>query len=140
MKIATVTFRKMNVDLKYFEVFEDNLGNKSYDYIVPEGLNVELGDYCLVGIRNSQRCEIVRVISLQDEDMYSDQSKEKLMPIVCKVKFDEINNYVEKKKRKEKLEKQINNLYEKVSKLKILETMAKEDSSLAALIEEYKSL
>lgn len=141
MKIATVTFCKVEVNYKFFEVVSDPLGGKnSYDYIIPEGLSVGVGDYCLVGIRNSQRCEVVRIINIQDEDMYSDISKDKLMPLICKVDFKYVMDYAVKAVRKEKLEKQIDNMYKKVSKLKILESMAKEDPSLAALIEEYKSL
>lgn len=140
MNIATVAFCKLEADYKFFEVGTESDWNKKYDYIIPDDLLVGVGDYCLVVIRNSNRCEVVRIINIQDENMYSSTTKDKLMPLVCKVNFEYINKYVDKVKRKEFLEKQINNMYNKVSKLKILEQMAKEDESLAKLVDEYKSL
>lgn len=139
MKIANVAFHDMKINYKSFEL-EQNCYQKTYYYIIPDDMLVAVGDYCLVGIRNDKRCEVVRVINIQDEEMYSNVSKEKLMPLVCKLNFEYITKYVEKEKRKEKLEKLIDEKYKRVSKLKILESMAKEDSSLAALIDEYKSL
>lgn len=139
MRIASVAFHDMKVNYKSFEL-EQNCYQKTYDYIIPDDMLVGVGDYCLVGIRNDKRCEVVRVINIQDEEMYSNVSKEKLMPLVCKLNLEYITKYVEKEKRKEKLEKLIDEKYKRVSKLKILESMAKEDSSLAALIDEYKSL
>lgn len=140
MKIATVSFCKLRVNYTSFTVDVDCRGKNSYDYIIPDDMLVGVGDYCLVGIRNDERCEVVRIINIQDEEMYSDFSKDKLMPLASKIDFDYLHRYVTKKERKEKLEKLIDEKYKKVSKLKILESMAKEDNSLAALIDEYKSL
>lgn len=138
MKIASVEFHKLSLDNKSFGIQEE--ASKFYDYIIPEGMDIKAGDFCLVVIRNSNRCEIVKIIDIQDENMYSDASKEKLMPLASKVDFQFLEKHIEKVIRKERLERQIDDLYKKVSKLKILESMAKEDDSLAKLIDEYKSL
>lgn len=141
-------------------VFRDYIKrNKKYDrdeilyyYKIPPKMKVKIGDFLLVQIKNSTRNEIVRVeIIIKDfftyecertvnsSNSYMPELKELICPL-SKLDFTALEEYVKIKERKEKLEKTIDELYKKVSKLKILETIAKEDKQLAELINEYKGL
>lgn len=147
-KIAGVVFRNAYIDRNdpYNEKDES-----LYYYKIPPKMKVKVGDFLLVEIRGSTRKEIVRVETII-KDFFTYETLQhtknvkyypKLDDLVCplsKLDFSALEEYVSIKERKEKLEKTIEEVYKKVSKLKILESIAKEDPQLKELIDEYKSL
>lgn len=56
------------------------------------------------------------------------------------VDIENLRTVYKNKQRKEELEKIINEKYEKISKIKILEQMCKDDNELTALLKEFKEL
>ena len=145
-KIAGVVFRVYEDRNKEFNKKEEQL----YYYKIPPKMKVKVGDFLLVQVRNSSRKEIVRVETIiKDFFTYECErttNKTYIPPLnelICplsKLDFTALEEYVNIKERKEKLEKTIDELYKKVSKIKILESIAKEDPQLKELIDEYKSL
>lgn len=146
-KIAGVVFRCYTNRNDEYNHKEDQL----YYYKIPPKMKVKVGDFLLVEIKNSSRKAIVRIESIikdfftyetlqhSDNHKYYPNLDELICPL-SKLDFTALEEYVETKQRKEKLEKTIEELYKKVSKLKILESIAKEDPQLKELIDEYKSL
>ena len=147
-KIAGVVFRNAYVDRNNpYNEKEESL----YYYKIPPKMKIKVGDFLLVEIRGSTRKEIVRVETIiKDfityETLQHTKNKQyypSLDELVCplsKLDFSATEEYVAAKERKHKLEKTIDEMYKKVSKLKILESIAKEDPQLKELIDEYKSL
>lgn len=146
-KIAGVVFRCYdNKDTKYNKE-EESL----YFYKIPPKMKVKVGDFLLVQVKNTQRKEIVRIETIikdfftyetlqhTENCKYYPSLDEMICPL-SKLDFTALEEYVNTKERKQKLEKTIDELYKKVSKLKILESIAKEDPQLKELIDEYKSL
>ncbi|MBR3490211.1 MAG: hypothetical protein IKH36_01850 [Bacilli bacterium] len=145
-KIAGVVFRIYEERNKEFDKKDDQL----YYYKIPPKMKIKVGDFLLVQIKQSTRKEIVRVETII-KDFFTYECERtanktympKLDELICplsKLDFTALEEYVKIKERKEKLEKTIDELYKKVSKLKILESIAKEDPQLKELIDEYKSL
>ena len=139
-KIAGVVFRNYTNRNDKYDCKEDQL----YYYKIPPKMKVKVGDFLLVQVRQTNRKEIVRIESII-KDFFTEDHKyyPKLDELICplsKLDFTALEEYVKTKERKEKLEKTIDELYKKVSKLKILESIAKEDPQLKELIDEYKSL
>ena len=147
-KIAGVVFRGAYIERNTpYNEKEESL----YYYKIPPKMKIKVGDFLLVEIKNSTRKEIVRVETII-KDFFTYETLQhskntkyypKLDELVCplsKLDFSATEDYVETKRRKEKLEKTIEEVYKKVSKLKILESIAKEDPQLKELIDEYKSL
>lgn len=146
-KIAGVVFRNYTNRNDKYDLKEDQL----YYYKIPPKMKVKVGDFLLVLVKQSNRKEIVRVETIiKDFFTYETLQHTKnvkyypsLDELICplsKLDFSALEEYVETKQRKEKLEKTIEEVYKKVSKLKILESIAKEDPQLKELIDEYKSL
>lgn len=146
-KIAGVVFRCYTNRNDKYNCKEEQL----YYYKIPPKMKVKVGDFLLVQIKQSNRKEIVRVETIikdfftYETLQHSEDNKyyTKLDELICplsKLDFTALEEYVKTKERKEKLEKTIEELYKKVSKLKILESIAKEDPQLKELIDEYKSL
>lgn len=145
-KIAGVVFRIYEERNKEFDRKDESI----YYYKIPPKMKVKVGDFLLVQVRNSTRKEIVRVETIiKDFFTYECErtANKTWMPaldeLICplsKLDFTALEEYVKTKDRKEKLEKTIDEMYKKVSKLKILESIAKEDPQLQELIDEYKSL
>jgi hypothetical protein len=146
-KIAGVVFRIYEERNKEFDRKEEQL----YYYKIPSKMKVKVGDFLLVQVKQSCRKEIVRVETIikdfftyetlqhSDNNKYYPDLDELICPL-SKLDFTALEEYVSTKERKEKLEKTIDEVYKKVSKLKILESIAKEDPQLKELIDEYKSL
>lgn len=146
-KIAGVVFRCYTDRNKEYNRNEESL----YFYKIPPKMKVKVGDFLLVQVKNTQRKEIVRVETII-KDFFTYETLQhaenheyypKLDELICplsKLDFTALEEYVSTKERKEKLEKTIDEVYKKVSKLKILESIAKEDPQLKELIDEYKSL
>lgn len=146
-KIAGVVFRCYTDRNKEYNRNEESL----YFYKIPPKMKVKVGDFLLVQVKNTQRKEIVRVETII-KDFFTYETLQHtesckyystLDELICplsKLDFTALEDYVKTKERKEKLEKTIDKLYKKVSKLKILESIAKEDPQLKELIDEYKSL
>lgn len=146
-RIAGVVFRNYTNRNDKYDLKEDQL----YYYKIPPKMKVKVGDFLLVLVKQSNRKEIVRVETIikdfftyetlqHSEDHKYYPSLDELICPLSKLDFSALEEYVETKQRKEKLEKTIEELYKKVSKLKILESIAKEDPQLKELIDEYKSL
>lgn len=145
-KIAGVVFRSYSERNTEF----DRSNEMIYYYKIPPKMKVKIGDFLLVQIKNSVRKEIVRIETMFKDffDYECERTSHKtnmpeLSELICplsKLDFTALESYVAIKEKKEKLEKTIDELYKKVSKLKILESIAKEDPQLKELIDEYKSL
>lgn len=146
-KIAGVVFRNYTNRNDEYDRKEDQL----YYYKIPPKMKIKVGDFLLVQVRQTNRKEIVRVETII-KDFFTYETLQhsqnvkyypSLNELICplsKLDFTALEEYVSTKERKEKLEKTIDELYKKVSKLKILESIAKEDPQLKELIDEYKSL
>jgi hypothetical protein len=146
-KIVGVVFRNYINRNDEYDRKEDQL----YYYKIPPKMKVKVGDFLLVQVKQSCRKEIVRVETIikdfctyetlqhSDNNKYYPDLDELICPL-SKLDFTALEEYVSTKERKEKLEKTIDEVYKKVSKLKILESIAKEDPQLKELIDEYKSL
>ena len=146
-KIAGVVFRCYTDRNKEYNRNEESL----YFYKIPPKMKVKVGDFLLVQVKNTQRKEIVRIETIikdfftyetlqhTENCKYYPSLDEMICPL-SKLDFTALEEYVNTKERKEKLEKTIDELYKKVSKIKILESIAKEDPQLKELIDEYKSL
>ena len=146
-KIAGVIFRNYTNRNDEYDRKEDTI----YYYKIPPKMKIKVGDFLLVQVKQSCRKEIVRVETIikdfftyetlqhSEEHKYYPNLDELICPL-SKLDFTALEEYVSTKERKEKLEKTIDELYKKVSKLKILESIAKEDPQLKELIDEYKSL
>ena len=142
-KIASVVFRNYLNRNDAYDSKEDQL----YYYKIPPKMKVKVGDFLLVQVKQSCRKEIVRVESIikdfftyetlqhSDNHKYYPNLDELICPL-SKLDFTALEEYVETKERKERLEKTIDELYKKVSKLKILESIAKEDPQLKELIDD----
>ena len=146
-KIAGVVFRQYANRNDKYNREEDTI----YYYKIPPKMKVKVGDFLLVIIKNSGRKEIVRVETIiKDFFSYECLQHEKnttyypnLEELICpvsKLDFSALEEYVQTRERKAKLEKTIDEMYKKVSKIKILESIAKEDKQLKELIDEYKGL
>lgn len=145
-KIVGVVFRNYIERNRDFDRKDETL----YYYKIPPKMKVKIGDFLLVQIKNSNRKEIVRIETMfkdffeyECEKHASNLVMPELDELICplsKLDFTALEEYVKIKEKKEKLEKTIDDLYKKVSKLKILEAIAKEDKQLAELINEYKGI
>lgn len=94
-------------------------------------MKIKIGDFLLVEIKNSTRKEIVRVETII-KDFFTYETLQhsqnvkyypKLDELVCplsKLDFSATEDYVETKRRKEKLEKTIEEVYKKYQNLKFL--------------------
>ena len=146
-KIAGVVFRNYTNRNDEYDRKEDQL----YYYKIPPKMKVKVGDFLLVQVKQSNRKEIVRVETIikdfftyetlqhAEDHKYYPNLDELICPL-SKLDFKALEEYVSTKERKEKLEKTIDEVYKKVSKIKTLESIAKEDPQLKKLIDEYKSL
>lgn len=145
-KIAGVVFRSYSERNTKFDRSDEMI----YYYKIPPKMKVKIDDFLLVQIKNSTRKEIVRIETIfkdfftyECERTANKNGMPELSELICplsKLDFTALESYVAIKEKKEKLEKTIDEMYKKVSKIKILESIAKEDKQLAELINEYKGL
>ena len=136
MKIAYVQF------YTFFNRNEkEKVNHKEYAYKIPTKLKVKAGDFCLVVVRGTNRNEIVKITRIVSEKDYGNEYPvDDLVCLLSKLDFTAIDSYVEAKKRKVILEEAIDRMYKRVSKIKILKEMAKADSELMALLDEYEKI
>lgn len=138
-KVAIVTFRDvtLNTDNKKFDFnIETTMTDKEYTYLIPEGLDVKVGDYCLVNVRNTTKVSVVYIEKLVEEDIEC----KAYSYLLSKLDFSAALNKSKLIKQREVLERKINEAYKKASKIKILEEMGKTDPEIQKLVDEYKAI
>lgn len=115
---------------------------KTYTYKNSYNYKFKVGDNILVHI-NDKDVAIAKVIEVFDEKSYhkfSDCSKGILKTVMGVVDVKEVYEHHKKQRRLAELNDQIEELYKKVSKIQLLETMCEGNEELTKMLKEYKEL
>ena len=126
-----------------YGIIEDSLYSaKTYTYKNSYGYKFNVGDDILVHI-NDKDVAVAKVVQVFDEKNYhkfSDCSKGILKTVIGLVNAKMIQEHHRKQKRIAELNDQIEELYKKVSKIQLLETMCQGNEELTNMLNEYKEL
>lgn len=138
-KYAYVNYIK---DKQWFIVEKDETLYTYQDYIfkLPKGLVLKKGDYALV-FTNNQFCVVkVKEICNKFKPYNKFSTDFELKTILSKLNFSCLFKEIEKSNRIKELEKQLDEMYQKVSKLQVLRSVAKDNKEMQELLNEYEKL
>lgn len=126
-----------------YGLINDSLySGKVYTYKNSYNYKFKVGDNILVHV-NDKDVAVAKVVEVFDEKTYhkfSDCSKGILKTVMGVVDVKEVCEYHKKQRRLAELNDQIEELYKKVSKIQLLETMCQGNEELTKMLNEYKEL
>lgn len=136
----------MLAEVQFYDVSEEKVtSEKKYTYRVPLNMKLKKDDLALVyvdcdrGYLNGYK--IVKVFKTLSESKYNGtKGLYELQYIQSKVDFGPLKSTFEKINRRKELAKRIDEAYKKASKIQLLEMMAKNNSELQEMVNEYKEL
>lgn len=105
-----------------------------YEYKIPTNMKVKRGDLCLVDANNT--FNVVCIISISIKQQYNGNIK----MLYSKLDLKAYQEELEKTERLKVLEVKLNEMYDKVSKLQVLRTVAKDNKEMQELLDEYEKL
>lgn len=119
----------------------DKLYYKTYNYAVPEGMNIKKGEYVLVTSSLDERLSIVKVVEIIKDSLKNMEEINKATNmIVGKVNMSSIMDQIIQAERAKYLKSKIDELKKTFEERKMLEIMAQNDPEAAKLIKEYTNL
>lgn len=111
-----------------------------YNFAVPLGLSLKVGDYVLTG-NNTDDLNIAKVVEIVEDNLKNMEDINKATKFVYgKVDISNIITQVETAERATYLKNKIDELKRTFEERKMLEIMAQNDPEAAKLINEYKDL
>lgn len=118
----------------------DKLYPTKYNYAVPLGLSLNVGDYVLIG-NETDELHIVKVVEIIEDNLKNMEEINRATKFVYgKVDISAISKQVVSAERATYLKNKIDELKKTFEERKMLEIMAQNDPEAAKLIEEYKQL
>lgn len=119
----------------------DKFYNKTYNYAVPEGMNVKKGDYVLVTSSVDERLSIVKVVEIVKDTLTNMEEINKASScIIGKVNISTIIDQINQAERAKYLKMKLDDLKRSFEERKMLEIMAQNDPEAAKIIREYNKL
>lgn len=119
---------------------KDNLYPTKYNYAVPFGLSLQIGDYVIIG-NETDELHIAKVVEIIADNLKNMEEINKATKFIYgKVDISAISKQVVSAERAEYLKNKIDELKKTFEERKMLEIMAQNDPEAAKLIEEYKQL
>lgn len=119
---------------------KDDLYPTKYNYAVPLGLSLNVGDYVLIG-NETDELHIVKVVEIVEDNLKNMEEINRATKFIYgKVDISAISKQVVLAERATYLKSKIDELKKTFEERKMLEIMAQNDPEAAKLIEEYKQL
>lgn len=115
---------------------------KVYTYRNSYNYNLKINDNVIVHVNDKDVAigKVVEIFNDKDYHSHSDCNKSMLKHVIGLANVDRIQEYHRKQKRLTELNDQIEEMYKKISKLQILESMCKDNEELQDILKEYKEL
>ncbi len=124
-----------------------SIGTSGCGYIFRNAYNYNLKIDDVVFIVGNNKICLGKILNIEEyKDMQDFKTKTgydfctQIKNILGKVDVSNARKAINNEIRRNELEKIINEKYEKISKIKILEQMCKDDNELSALLKEFKDL
>lgn len=115
---------------------------KKYTYYNTHNYNIKVGDNVIAHVNDRDVAigKVIEVFNAKDYHKYSECNQNILKEIIGIANVSNIQEDARKDRRLIELDDQIEEMYKKISKNQILESMCKDDKDMQALLKEYKEL
>lgn len=115
---------------------------KKYTYFNNYNYKLKVGDNVIAHVNDKDVAigKVIEIFSAKDYHKFSECNQNMLKDIIGLANVSNIQENAKRERRIAELDDQIEEMYKKISKLQILESMCKDDKDMQNLLKEYKEL
>ena len=126
-----------------YGIIEDSLYlNKKYTYYYNYNYKLKVGDNVIAHVNDKDVAigKVIEIFNAKDYHKFSECNRNTLKDIIGVANVSNIQENAKRERRLAEVEDQIEEMYKKISKLQILESMCKDNEELQDILKEYKEL
>lgn len=126
-----------------YGIIEDSLYlNKKYTYYNNYNYKLKVGDNVIAHVNDKDVAigKVIEIFDAKDYHKFSECNQNTLKDIIGVANVSNIQENAKRERRLAEVEDQIEEMYKKISKIQILESMCKDDKDMQDLLKEYKEL
>ena len=126
-----------------YGIIEDSLYlNKKYTYYNNYNYKLKVGDNVIAHVNDKDVAigKVIEIFNEKDYHKFSEYNQNTLKDIIGVANVSNIQENAKRERRLAEVEDQIEEMYKKISKIQILESMCKDDKDMQDLLKEYKEL
>lgn len=126
-----------------YGIIEDSLYlNKKYTYYNNYNYKLKVGDNVIAHVNDKDVAigKVIEIFNAKDYHKFSECNRNTLKDIIGVANVSNIQENAKRERRLAEVEDQIEEMYKKISKLQILESMCKDNEELQDILKEYKEL
>ena len=126
-----------------YGIIEDSLYlGKKYTYYNNYNYKLKVGDNVIAHVNDKDVAigKVIEIFNEKDYHKFSEYNRNTLKDIIGVANVSNIQENAKRERRLAEVEDQIEEMYKKISKIQILESMCKNDKDMQDLLKEYKEL
>lgn len=126
-----------------YGIIEDSLYlSKKYTYYNNYNYKLKVGDNVIAHVNDKDVAigKVIEIFNAKDYHKFSECNQNTLKDIIGVANVSNIQENAKRERRLAEVEDQIEEMYKKISKLQILESMCKDNEELQDILKEYKEL
>lgn len=126
-----------------YGIIEDSLYlSKKYTYYNNYNYKLKVGDNVIAHVNDKDVAigKVIEIFNAKDYHKFSECNRNILKDIIGVANVSNIQDNAKRERRLAEVEDQIEEMYKKISKIQILESMCKDNKDMQDLLKEYKEL